>query len=398
MTEVQVSNLVKSFQDPKTGKETQVLKGLNFTVTEGDFVAILGPSGCGKSTLLRLIAGLEGATRGKLIIGGKDVTAVPAAKRELAMVFQNYALFPHLTVRDNIQFGLKARNVDATTRDTRTAEAAELMELEQLLDRKPAALSGGQRQRVALARALVSGHKLVLMDEPLSNLDARLRAEMRRSLRNLQQQLDLTVLYVTHDQVEAMTMADKVLLLREGHVEQYASPPTLYNWPASTRVGRFVGSPPMNLINLTGDELRSYHAAAGREVTANLPSDLAGHSGHITMGIRPEDLRFTRRDGDIEVGTALVEHAELLGSDRLYFLTVDKAEKSALTIRTTPRVQVAVGQQATLFTAPEDIRWFDHESGLSLDAERQAQAESLSAGSKAQGAADNHKEHTDAHA
>lgn len=395
MTEVQVQDLVKSFQEPKTGKETRVLKGMSFTVNEGDFVAILGPSGCGKSTLLRLIAGLEGATGGKLIIGGKDVTAVPAAKRELAMVFQNYALFPHLSVRDNIEFGLKARKVDAATRATRTAEAAKLMELEQLLDRKPAALSGGQRQRVALARALVSGHKLVLMDEPLSNLDARLRAEMRRSLRNLQQRLDLTVLYVTHDQVEAMTMADKVLLLREGYVEQYAAPPTLYNWPASIRVGRFVGSPPMNLLNLSGDEYRGLETTSAQVNKDNFP---AGNGGEITMGIRPEDLRFTGRDGDVQVGTALVDHAELLGSDRLYFLTAGNAERSALTIRTTPRVQVSVGDTVTLFTAAEDIRWFDHESGLTLDSDRQAKAEAAGAGSIPAGAVGNLKEASDAHA
>ncbi|AKK10575.1 ABC transporter ATP-binding protein [Corynebacterium uterequi] len=347
MTSIRVESVAKTFYDAKKKTANDVLKEMSFNVESGEFVAILGPSGCGKSTLLRLIAGLEGSTKGSIIIGDKDVTAVPAAERELAMVFQNYALFPHLTVRENIQFGLKARKVDPAVRDKRTDEISRLVELDTLLDRKPAALSGGQRQRVALARALVSGHNLVLMDEPLSNLDARLRAEMRRELRRIQQEMNLTVLYVTHDQVEAMTMADRVMLLRQGYVEQYAQPETLYNWPSSTAVARFIGSPPMNILNVADGEDYAFPAPA------NAPST------GLKLGVRPETIRLAPGDGLIAFASATVMHQEMLGADRLFFVELDNVERSAWTIRAEPSVQAATGSTITLYTRPETVRWFD---------------------------------------
>lgn len=351
MTSVLADQLSKTFYDAKAKTENRVIDGLSFTVDEGEFVAILGPSGCGKSTLLRLIAGLEGSTEGRIVIGGEDVTDRPAANRSLAMVFQNYALFPHLSVSENIQFGLKARKVDKNERQKRVREAAELLELDQLLDRKPAALSGGQRQRVALGRALVSGHNLVLMDEPLSNLDARLRAEMRRELRSLQQRLGLTVLYVTHDQVEAMTMADRVLVMREGNIEQYATPATLYREPASVSVARFVGSPPMNIIE----------PALG-ETFPRLSPETAG--GDLILGIRPEDIEFTPSGDMVEFAEGIIAQQELLGADRLFFVDLDGEQ--TVTVRTKPTYDIPTGERVKLHASATAARWFDPDTGRAL--------------------------------
>lgn len=353
MTSVLAEHLSKTFHDAKSKTSNQVIDGLSFTVDEGEFVAILGPSGCGKSTLLRLIAGLEASTDGRIFIGGEDVTDRPAANRSLAMVFQNYALFPHLSVSENIQFGLKARKVAKAERNKRVLEVAELLELDQLLDRKPSALSGGQRQRVALGRALVSGHNLVLMDEPLSNLDARLRAEMRRELRSLQQRLGLTVLYVTHDQVEAMTMADRVLVMREGNIEQYATPGTLYREPASVNVARFVGSPPMNIMDLSS-----------KSPVARLSPPSGGEDP--VFGVRPEDITFTPSTDMVELTHGVIAQQELLGADRLYFVDVDGPQKQTVTVRTKPTCDIPIGDRVTLYADATSACWFDRESGRAL--------------------------------
>ncbi len=221
---------------------------VSFRAEKSKFVVLLGPSGCGKSTLLRLIAGLEEVTEGKIFIEGRDVTALDPTKRRISMVFQSYALFPHLTVAENIVFGLKVRKTESAERNRRLDRVAELVGLAKQLDRKPQQLSGGQRQRVALARAIVSQNPICLMDEPLSNLDAQLRHEMRVEIRALQRRLGMTVVYVTHDQVEAMSMADHVVLLREGRIEQGGTPAELYSRPASTFAARFIGTPAMNLV------------------------------------------------------------------------------------------------------------------------------------------------------
>jgi sn-glycerol 3-phosphate transport system ATP-binding protein len=229
-----------------------VLRGIDLDIERGEFIALLGASGCGKTTLLRLIAGLDLPSAGSIHLDGRDVTALEPAQRMLSMVFQSYALFPHLSVAENIVFGLRARKVPRDEQSRRLQHAAGLLGLDALLARKPAALSGGQRQRVALARAIVSQHPLCLMDEPLSNLDAQLRAEMRAELRKLQQQLGLTVVYVTHDQVEAMSMADRIVLMHQGRIAQTGTPTELYEQPATPVVARFIGQPPMNLIRMPG--------------------------------------------------------------------------------------------------------------------------------------------------
>ena len=258
---------------------------VSFTVAEGSFTVLLGPSGCGKSTILRLIAGLENVSSGIISIGGNDVTHMDAAKRGVSMVFQSYALFPHLNVRENILFGLHVRKISQSERRSRLEEAAHMVGLEELLNRKPAQLSGGQRQRVALARSIVSRRRVCLMDEPLSNLDAKLRAEMRDEIRSLQKKLGLTMLYVTHDQVEAMTMADQVVLLQNGRVEQTGRPHELYERPQTTFVAQFMGSPPMNLLKLEMIEEQSALAAAcgGSLPEARLADGF--------VGVRPEHVR-----------------------------------------------------------------------------------------------------------
>ncbi len=275
------------------------LSDINLTFAPQRFTALLGPSGCGKSTLLRLVAGLDRPTKGRVLIGARDVTDAPPVARDLSMVFQSYALFPHLTVRDNILFGLSVRRVPRADQDARLARVAGMMGLDTLLARKPAQLSGGQQQRVALARAVISERPICLMDEPLSNLDAKLRAEMRLELRALQQRLGLTVIYVTHDQVEAMTMADRIVLLNAGRVEQEGTPEDIYRHPATTFVARFIGTPPMNLI--PADSLHRAGAA--------LPPEAV--SGTL-VGLRPEEIML----GDH--GTpADLDSVEFLGADLL---------------------------------------------------------------------------------
>jgi sn-glycerol 3-phosphate transport system ATP-binding protein len=266
--------------------ESRALDGITFEAEPASFVVLLGPSGCGKSTTLRLIAGLDKPTGGTIRIGGRDVTALPPAARGLSMVFQSYALFPHLSVAENIVFGLRVRKV--ADRAARLARVAALLGLEPLLERKPAQLSGGQQQRVALGRALVAEAPVCLMDEPLSNLDAQLRGEMRREIRALQKRLGITMVYVTHDQTEAMTMADRVVLLRAGRIEQVGSPEDLYARPATAFTAGFIGAPPMNLLRL-GDE-------------------------STLTGVRPEDMRIAEAREGIE---ANVESVEYLGADSL---------------------------------------------------------------------------------
>ncbi|UXN05858.1 ABC transporter ATP-binding protein [Bartonella sp. HY761] len=259
---------------------------VSFSVEKGDFLVLLGPSGCGKSTTLRLLAGLETSDSGKIFIAGRDVTHLPPKDRKLSMVFQSYALFPHLNVAENIVYGLKVRGVGRAERDERLKKVAQIVGLSHLLDRKSGQLSGGQKQRVALGRAIIAEAAVCLMDEPLSNLDAKLRHEMRTEIRSLQQRLGMTMVYVTHDQTEAMTMADQVVLMNNGKIEQKGAPHELYQCPTSTFAARFVGMPPMNLIE---------------------------YENHI-IGIRPEDARIDTNNGPLK---GSVKSVEYLGADSI---------------------------------------------------------------------------------
>ena len=315
---------------------TRALDGIDLEIAPASFCVLLGPSGCGKSTTLRIIAGLESATAGQVFIDGREVTALAPSQRGIAMVFQNYALFPHLTVADNIAFGLSVRKVGKAETARRLAHAAELLGLADLLQRKPSQLSGGQQQRVALGRALVAQTRVCLMDEPLSNLDAQLRQEMRHELRELQQRLGLTVVYVTHDQAEAMSMADQVVLLNQGRIEQAATPRTLYARPASTFAARFIGTPAMNLLALDGAHI------AG--------SDIAVSRAAHTIGVRPEAVTLGGRV------PAIVHSHEYLGADLVLRCAVGSEQ---IVVRAEGRTDVAAGASVALGWRPQDEHYFD---------------------------------------
>ena len=281
MSAIEVKNLSKSWGD------IDAVKNVSFSVKEESFTVLLGPSGCGKSTILKMLSCLENVTSGTIKIENKDVTEVEASKRGVSMVFQSYALFPHLNVKENIQFGLKVRKVPPAEREKRVNEAAKVVGLSDLLDRKPANLSGGQRQRVALARSIVSDQSVCMMDEPLSNLDSKLRAEMRDEIRDLQKRLGLTVVYVTHDQVEAMSMADQIILLNSGEIIQKGAPEEIYNYPNSIFSAQFIGLPPMNILKLKDLDIASLSKENQEKIKAS--------NNSINLGIRPEHLVFSKK-------------------------------------------------------------------------------------------------------
>ncbi|MFN3671247.1 MAG: ABC transporter ATP-binding protein [Bosea sp. (in: a-proteobacteria)] len=316
---------------------------ISFTVAQGHLAALLGPSGCGKSTTLRLIAGLEDSSGGEIVIGDRDVTSAPPSQRGISMVFQNYALFPHLSVAENILFGLKVRHVGRAERDARLKRAADILGLAGLLERKPSQLSGGQQQRVALGRAIVAEAPVCLMDEPLSNLDAQLRVEMRREIRELQKRLGITMVYVTHDQVEAMTMADQVVLMRAGRIEQDGPPDELYENPATIFVARFVGTPPMNVV--TWQSVLTHGAGAG--LTAP-----AGHDpARLAVGIRPEMTEL--RDSGIAADVVAVEY---LGADTLVEARI---EGQIFIIRRPGKVSAKPGERIYIGLSQSAVHWFD---------------------------------------
>ncbi len=333
----------------KSWGEVKAVDHVSCTADASDLLVMLGPSGCGKSTILRLIAGLETLSGGAIRIGGRDVSELPPSKRNISMVFQSYALFPHLNVEENIVFGLKVRRLDPAERRRRMNRAAELLGLQELLRRKPAELSGGQRQRVALGRAIVSEAPVCLMDEPLSNLDAKLRHEMRREVRSLQQRLGITMIYVTHDQIEAMTMADKIVLLNAGRVEQVASPEELYARPATRFTAGFIGTPPMNLFSLRdvdGSEWFRTHQAAG------WPS---GFHSSLTLGVRPEAMRLA----DTGVPAEVVGF-EYLGADSLITCKIGGSE---CIVRQEGKVHLTAGDRVNVIWQAPATHFFEGETG-----------------------------------
>ncbi len=323
-------------------RATKALSDIVLEVGEGEFCVLLGPSGCGKSTLLRIIAGLESPSTGKIYIDGGDVTNVPAGKRDISMVFQNYAIYPHMTVFDNIAFPLKVKKAPKTEIRQRVNEVVSLLKLDELLDRKPAQLSGGERQRVAMGRAIVRRPRLFLFDEPLSNLDAQLRASMRVEIMLLHRKLGATTIYVTHDQVEAMTMADTIVILDGGMIQQIDKPQMIYRHPANLMVAEFIGNPPMNLISGVLNRSTSTGVIFFSSQGLSFPLPHCDLEGEAILGIRPE---FARIDPTGK-WTGIVEFMENTGSDKFVHVVLAGGEK--IVVRASARRELSIGQSISL--------------------------------------------------
>lgn len=334
----------------------QVLRDINAEIADGEFVVLVGPSGCGKSTLLRVIAGLEDATSGQVLIDGKEVNDVHPKERDIAMVFQNYGLYPHMTAAQNMGFALKLMGETKQDIEKKVANAAGILGLSDLLARYPRQLSGGQRQRVAMGRAIVRDPKIFLFDEPLSNLDAKLRVQMRSEIRSLHQKLKATTVYVTHDQIEAMTMADKIVAMLGGHVMQIGSPLELYDRPANTFVAGFIGSPAMNLIDVTCSE--SGLQLAGGQLLCSDASQLAKGS-NVKVGIRPEDFSIVEDGLSLKIDT--VEHT---GSETYIMASLGN---QPVTVLLRERKALKVGQTIHVTPHPDRIHLFDQSSGNRLN-------------------------------
>ncbi|MBA2644893.1 MAG: sn-glycerol-3-phosphate ABC transporter ATP-binding protein UgpC [Solirubrobacterales bacterium] len=400
MSQVVFDSVAKVYPDG-----TRAVDDLNLDVHDGEFMVLVGPSGCGKTTALRMLAGLEDISEGTVRIGDRAVNDVPPRDRDIAMVFQSYALYPHLTVRDNIAFGLKLRGEDKAEITRRVDDAARILGLESFLDRKPRALSGGQRQRVAMGRAIVRQPSAFLMDEPLSNLDAKLRVQMRAEIARLQTDLGTTTIYVTHDQVEAMTMGDRVAVMRKGQLQQVAAPQDLYDRPVNLFVGGFIGSPAMNMLEgvLEGDDgamsvrIGSQRLALGTEALAQRPRLRTFAGRTVVVGIRPEDIEDAAHARDGEAHAPLrgrVALEEALGSELMVHFTVDappavtdeirelqrdagqegqttgadgvREGETTVVGRFSPRSRVRVGDTVDAVVNTANLHFFDPDSGLGI--------------------------------
>jgi len=358
MADVSLKNILKSF-----GKN-EVIHGISCDIRDGEFVVILGPSGCGKSTLLRMVAGLEDISRGEIAIDGKVVNQLEPAERDIAMVFQNYALYPHMTVFKNMAYGLKIRRMSKAEIEKRVHRAAEILELSDLLDRKPRQLSGGQRQRVAMGRCIVREPKVFLFDEPLSNLDAKLRVQMRLELRNLHENLGITSIYVTHDQVEAMTLGDRLIVMKDGYADQIGEPLHVYEKPQTAFVAGFIGSPSMNFFDAVLSEdgrCVSFAGVEGLRLKHGGVPDRGGQA--IKLGIRPEHLEIAETgNGSMQL---TVNHVETLGADTLIHGHLGE-ENSFLSLRLSGIHQLEKNAVIPLEVAGDKIHLFDKEKGLRL--------------------------------
>lgn len=342
------------------GTERPAVTHLNLDIEDGEFLVLVGPSGCGKSTALRMLAGLEEVTDGRILIDEQDVTQVSPKDRDIAMVFQNYALYPHMSVAENMGFALKIAGVSKEERRKRVEEVAEQLDLTEYLDRKPKALSGGQRQRVAMGRAIVRAPKVFLMDEPLSNLDAKLRVQTRSRIATLQRRLGVTTVYVTHDQTEALTMGDRIAVMKLGVLQQVGSPRELLDHPVNTFVAGFIGSPAMNLFAAEVDERGLVLGGAVLPVADGVRARI--RDGRVTVGVRPEDLVVGGAgDPGIPVKTTLIEE---LGADGYLFGDAEIAgERVALVVRVDGREHAEPGDLITVSPQPDRVHLFDFESG-----------------------------------
>ena len=353
MASVEIRNVEKSYGAVK------VIRGVDVPIANGEFVVLVGPSGCGKSTLLRMIAGLETITGGEIRIGEKVVNDLPPKNRDIAMVFQSYALYPHMTVKDNMAFSMRLRNAPAAELNARVSRAAEILALTPLLDRYPRQLSGGQRQRVAMGRAIVRDPQVFLFDEPLSNLDAKLRVQMRTEIKELHQRLKTTTVYVTHDQIEAMTMADKIVVMHDGRVEQMGAPLDLYDRPANLFVAGFIGSPAMNFIKGQVEPGAPATFVTGSGIRIALPEAAAAHAGRaVTCGLRPEHARL-----DAAGIPAQVVVVEPTGSETQVVLKIGADELIGVFRE---RVAARPGASLPISFDPADIHLFDTASGQRL--------------------------------
>ena len=355
MADVSLKNVFKTF-----GK-TEVIHGIDCDIKDGEFIVILGPSGCGKSTVLRMIAGLEVITDGEIAIDGKVVNQLEPADRDIAMVFQNYALYPHMTVYKNMAYGLRIRRMPKEEIDKRVKNAAKILELTEFLDRKPRQLSGGQRQRVAMGRCMVREPKVFLFDEPLSNLDAKLRVQMRLEIRNLQEELKITSIYVTHDQVEAMTLGDRLIVMHDGYAAQIGTPLEVYEYPATKFVAGFIGSPAMNFFDARLSDNGLAVELLGSDTLPLTNSGLPEFSGQkVILGIRPEHFELTEEgSGTMRIK---VDHVETLGADTLVHGHVGE-NGTFLTIRLPHIHHFKKGTILPLAAPSEKLHLFDRESG-----------------------------------
>ena len=351
MTGVTLSNVVKRYGD------TQVIHGVDLQIEDGEFCVFVGPSGCGKSTLMRMVAGLEETTEGQITIGERDVTRMDPAERGVAMVFQTYALYPHMTVEENMGFGLKMNGHPKAEIKAKVAEASRILKLDPLLKRKPAAMSGGQRQRVAIGRAIVRGPEVFLFDEPLSNLDAELRVEMRVEIARLHNSIGATMIYVTHDQVEAMTMADKIVVLRLGKIEQVGAPLELYRDPDNRFVAGFIGSPAMNFLDATVNSQGQIDVPA-LKTSVTVPVQMPATGSKVILGIRPEHL-------DVSQGDQMsIELTEALGGVSYDYIQADTGERLIVEERGDHRS--APGARVSLGFDPARAYLFDAETGARI--------------------------------
>jgi multiple sugar transport system ATP-binding protein len=352
MSSVQLKKATRQF----VGMNHPAVDAVDLNVNDGEFLVLVGPSGCGKSTMLRMIAGLETVDSGSISIGDRDVTDLAPKDRNIAMVFQSYALYPHMTVAENIGFNLKINNVDKAEIKKRVEDTARMLDLSELLERKPAKLSGGQRQRVAMGRAIVRKPEVFLMDEPLSNLDAKLRVQTRTQVAELQRQLGITTIYVTHDQVEAMTMGHRIAVLKDGILQQVAAPQELFSKPVNMFVAGFIGSPAMNMIETT--------ASGGSASFAGASVAVQGGATKVVVGVRPEGLEVTGRDGI----SAVVDFVEELGSDSYVHCSLEGVANTRIVARAPGLSRLAHAARITLRAKTGSLHAFDAASGLRVSA------------------------------
>lgn len=357
MATVQLRNIEKRFSE-----DAVAVKDLDLDIADGEFLVLLGPSGCGKTTTLRMIAGLETQTQGDISIGDKLVNDLPAGDRDIAFVFQFYALYPHLSVRDNVTFPLRAQNISKADVDKRLSDVAKSLQIEHLLNKKPNRLPGGEQQRVALARAMIRQPQVFLMDEPLTNLDAELRADMRAELKHLQHQLATTMVYVTHDQIEAMSMSHRIAVMNLGLLQQVDTPLNIYNKPTTLFVATFIGSPPMNIINCHFDKDDIVADTTQlRVATKTLRAELTPQSKELYFGIRAEDLSLTEPSTTDLKGEVILR--EPLGDETLYLVDIGGQN---LSVKAPPKLKLAIGENVGLNLNPKRVHLFDKQSERTL--------------------------------